>query len=304
MPLGRGGIVDACTGVIFEKPIVAVASIIHCERGVDKASHDRDDAFADELLCLGPCVYQLVEHRSTRTLACSHRPHAIYIGDEYVVYLSDPINTTRDLAVAHSIRILRTGRWLTLRAQSLGKQRTKSPQPDTIAEEKSKDEGESSDSSLEKRARTRSRSPILTPADGVLNGKPRRRLSGLTTRTSAGVIKKSEPLPTKHTNGNALPPQVNGHLSPYSYSSQIKKSWREFSRSPSPLGLIPLHRHYRTLIHKHEIPRKALHVSIGFLTLQFYTRGLQTPAITPVASGAIHPDCFCRLAPSSFPFLQ
>lgn len=161
------------------------------------------------------------------------------------------------------------------------KARTKSPQPDTIAEEKSKDEGESSDSSLEKRARTRSRSPILTPADGVLNGKPRRRLSGLTTRTSAGVIKKSEPLPTKHTNGNALPPQVNGHLSPYSYSSQIKKSWREFSRSPSPLGLIPLHRHYRTLIHKHEIPRKALHVSIGFLTLQFYTRGLQTPAITP-----------------------
>lgn len=173
------------------------------------------------------------------------------------------------------------------------KTRTKSPQPEPIHEE-TKDDGEGSDSSLEKRARARSRSPILMPAsDGVLmNGstKPRRRMSGLTSRTSSsGLIKKSEPLPTKHTataNGNVVPPQINGHLSPY---SQIKKSWREFSRSPSPLGLIPLHRHYRTLIHKHEIPRKALHVSIGFLTLQFYTRGAQTTAITPWLLGMLVP---------------
>ncbi|KAK5088859.1 Diacylglycerol kinase [Lithohypha guttulata] len=146
--------------------------------------------------------------------------------------------------------------------------RTKSPQPDTIAEEKTNDDSEGSDSSLEKRARTRSRSPILAPTDG---------------------IKKSEPLPTKHSpaaNGNAIPPQVNGHLSPY---SQIKKSWREFSRSPSPLGLIPLHRHYRTFIHKHEIPRKALHVSIGFLTLGLYSHGLQATAITPWLLGLLVP---------------
>lgn len=171
------------------------------------------------------------------------------------------------------------------------KTRTKSPAPDTIHEheETSKDEGEASDSSLEKRARTRSRSPILPAASDVANGaasKPRRRMSGLTR------IQKSEPLPTRHTaaaaaaNGNVLPPQINGHLSPY---AQIKKSWRDFSRSPSPLGLIPLHRHYRTLIHKHEIPRKALHVSIGFLTLQFYTRGLQTTQITPWLLGLLVP---------------
>lgn len=164
------------------------------------------------------------------------------------------------------------------------KARTKSPQPEPIHEDTKENDGEGSDSSLEKRARTRSRSPILMPVEGTLpNGSTkRRRLSGLTTRTSSGVIKKSEPLPTKHVhgaaNGNAIPPQTNGHLSPY---SQIKKSWREFSRSPSPLGLIPLHRHYRYLIHKHEIPRKALHVSIGFLTVQLYTRGFQRAQITP-----------------------
>lgn len=164
------------------------------------------------------------------------------------------------------------------------KARTKSPQPEPIHEETKENDSEGSDSSLEKRARTRSRSPILMPGEGPLaNGSTRRRrMSGLTTRGSSGIIQKSEPLPTKHVygaaNGNALPPQVNGHLSPY---SQIKKSWREFSRSPSPLGLIPLHRHYRYLIHKHEIPRKALHVSIGFLTLELYKRGYETSDITP-----------------------
>jgi len=106
----------------------------------------------------------------------------------------------------------------------------------------------------------------------------RRRMSGLTS--SKNPVTKSEPL----TNGSALAPQSNGHLSPY---DRVKKSWREFSRSPSPLGLIPLHRHYRTLIHKHEIPRKALHVSIGFFTLRFYTHGIQTTAITPWLLGAL-----------------
>jgi len=123
-------------------------------------------------------------------------------------------------------------------------------------------------------------------------------LSGLTSRTSSSVIKKSEPLPTKHTNGNTIPPQSNGHLSPY---SQIKKSWREFSRSPSPLGLIPLHRHYRTLIHKHEIPRKALHVSIGFLTLQFYRCGLQKGAITPWLIGLLIPIATTDLLRHRYP---
>lgn len=155
-------------------------------------------------------------------------------------------------------------------------QRQKSPVPEPIHEEK---DGSGSDDSVEKRARTRSRSPILTQAV-QMNGtaSKRRRMSGLTTKNP---VKKSEPL----TNGNVLPvPQTNGYLTPY---DRVKKSWREFSRSPSPLGLIPLHRHYRTLIHKHEIPRKVLHVSIGFFTLRFYTQGLQAWNITPWLLGAL-----------------
>ncbi|KAJ9494816.1 Diacylglycerol kinase [Exophiala xenobiotica] len=157
-------------------------------------------------------------------------------------------------------------------------QRQRSPQPEPINEEK---DGSGSDSSVEKRARTRSRSPILSAATymngSASAGSKRRRMSGLTTKTP---VKKSEPL----TNGADPLAQPNGHLSPY---DRVKKSWREFSRSPSPLGLIPLHRHYRNLIHKHEIPRKLLHVSIGFTTLRLYVTGMQTPSITPWLAGAL-----------------
>ncbi|KAK6366498.1 Diacylglycerol kinase [Exophiala oligosperma] len=157
-------------------------------------------------------------------------------------------------------------------------QRQRSPQPEPINEEK---DGSGSDSSVEKRARTRSRSPILSAAvhmnGAASTGSKKRRMSGLTTKTP---VKKSEPL----INGSIPLPQPNGHLSPY---DRVKKSWREFSRSPSPLGLIPLHRHYRNLIHKHEIPRKLLHVSIGFFTLRFYVTGIQTTSITPWLLGAL-----------------
>ncbi|KAJ9624738.1 Diacylglycerol kinase [Knufia peltigerae] len=157
-------------------------------------------------------------------------------------------------------------------------QRQRSPQPEPINEEK---DGSGSDSSVEKRARTRSRSPILSAAvhmnGAASTGSKKRRMSGLTTKTP---VKKSEPL----INGSTPLPQPNGHLSPY---DRVKKSWREFSRSPSPLGLIPLHRHYRNLIHKHEIPRKLLHVSIGFFTLRFYVTGIQTTSITPWLLGAL-----------------
>ncbi|KAJ5428824.1 Phosphatidate cytidylyltransferase [Penicillium cf. griseofulvum] len=60
-------------------------------------------------------------------------------------------------------------------------------------------------------------------------------------------------------------------------------------RSPSPLGLIPLHARYRSFIHRHEIPRKLLHVSIGFLTLSLYSRGVQSLQITPVLFTALVP---------------
>ncbi|KZZ96430.1 phosphatidate cytidylyltransferase family protein [Ascosphaera apis ARSEF 7405] len=61
------------------------------------------------------------------------------------------------------------------------------------------------------------------------------------------------------------------------------------SRSPSPVGLIPLHERYRRFIHRHEIPRKLLHVSIGFVTLNFYRLGIQTFQITPWLMSALLP---------------
>ena len=79
-------------------------------------------------------------------------------------------------------------------------------------------------------------------------------------------------------------PESNGFLSPY---DRVKKSWRDFSRSPSPLGLIPLHRHYRNLVHKHELPRKLLHISIGFFTLRLYTSGTPATAVSPWLLGAL-----------------
>lgn len=78
----------------------------------------------------------------------------------------------------------------------------------------------------------------------------------------------------------------NGHLSP---TSKLLGDLRDVPRSPSPLGLIPLHTRYRNFIHRHEIPRKALHVSIGFLTLNLYSRGIQTLQITPVLFTALVP---------------
>lgn len=179
-------------------------------------------------------------------------------------------------------------------------QRHKSPPAirEEKEKEKEKDGGESSgsDSSLDQRARARSRSPAPTVSSQT-NGSARvnkRHMSGLTPKTTGGSsssktskttassssVTKSEPLI------NGLPLPSPGLLSPY---DRVKKSWREFSRSPSPLGLIPLHRHYRTLIHRHEVPRKALHLSIGFLTLQLYVHGVQTTQITPWLLTALVP---------------
>jgi diacylglycerol kinase (CTP) len=102
------------------------------------------------------------------------------------------------------------------------KQRVQSPPP--IDED-------SSGSDPEKRARARSRSPILAGR--------RRRMSGLTTkRQTNGSLKGKKPDLT-------LP---NGHLSP---AAANKNYWREMSRSPSPLGLIPIHQKWRSFVSWH-----------------------------------------------------
>ncbi|KAF1956953.1 hypothetical protein CC80DRAFT_515847 [Byssothecium circinans] len=123
---------------------------------------------------------------------------------------------------------------------------------------------DSSGSDPEKRARARSRSPIFESR--------RRRMSGLTAKRQLNGKAKSGDL--RLPNGT-----VNGHLSPQAAN---KNYWREMSRSPSPLGLIPIHQEWRSFIHRHEVPRKILHVSIGFLTIALYCTGKQADQIHPV----------------------
>lgn len=88
---------------------------------------------------------------------------------------------------------------------------------------------DSSGSDPEKRARARSRSPILEGS--------RRRMSGLTSRRQLNGIKRDLAVKPNGT--------VNGHLSP---AAANKMYWREMSRSPSPLGLIPIHQEWRRFV--------------------------------------------------------
>ncbi|KAL4998309.1 hypothetical protein BDV10DRAFT_73387 [Aspergillus recurvatus] len=155
-------------------------------------------------------------------------------------------------------------------------------------------------------------SPSPTPSEGRTSSSSRDGYSAPTTRSAARrqqclgdvteTTDSSPPRSRRHkskpkqttsenplvarTNGNA--PQINGFLSPLSKADSTRLA-DSVSRSPSPLGLIPLHTRYRTFIHRHEIPRKLLHVSIGFLTLHLYSRGIQTHQITPWLFGALVP---------------
>ena len=101
------------------------------------------------------------------------------------------------------------------------------------------EDGEDASTDPDKRARTRSRSPVL-------EGK-KRRMSGLTavntkaggSSSSTGKVSRRKPEPI------AMNGTTNGHLSPQSAN---KNYWRELSRSPSPLGLIPIHREWRIFV--------------------------------------------------------
>lgn len=139
------------------------------------------------------------------------------------------------------------------------------------------EENESSDSSVEKRARTRSRSPITAA---------RLARACVQSPTSSSAIKAST---------------SNGHLSPSSAAPSLSSYWRDLSRSPSPLGLIPIHRHWRSIIHRHEIPRKVLHVSIGFVTLHLYARGTSAASIHPWLLGALIPIASTDYLRHTFP---
>ncbi|KFH42379.1 CTP-dependent diacylglycerol kinase-like protein [Hapsidospora chrysogenum ATCC 11550] len=133
-----------------------------------------------------------------------------------------------------------------------------------------------------RRSRTRSRSPIDTRA-----------LSRMTPRRAANKPEKireeevTEPV-VPAPNGKRATTTTNGHLAP-PQPATAGWTWRDFSRSPSPLGLIPIHRHWRTFVHKHEVPRKFLHVSIGFFVIWLYVRGTQTSSVPPYLMSALVP---------------
>lgn len=117
-----------------------------------------------------------------------------------------------------------------------------------------------------------------------------------TSTANAGVVprragKKPDGLTMTPARKSKADGGANGFLSPESaYPRGFGSAyWRNLSRSPSPLGLIPIHRDWRKFIHKHEVPRKVLHVSIGFVTLALYWEGLQPTQIHPVLLAMLIP---------------
>jgi len=150
-----------------------------------------------------------------------------------------------------------------------------------------REDADPSGSDRENRSRPRGKSLRLD------NRRPQ--ITTLTTINSAASApflsrRKSD---TAEANGD-----VNGHLSPPKPS---RNYWRELSRSPSPLGLIPIHTQFRSFIHRHEIPRKALHVSIGFLTIYLYAKGLQPSDIHSHLLSALIPIATLDLIRHHFP---
>jgi diacylglycerol kinase (CTP) len=63
----------------------------------------------------------------------------------------------------------------------------------------------------------------------------------------------------------------NGFLAP-AYASKVDSS----GRIVGTVGLIPAHKRFRGFIHRHEVPRKLFHASIGLYTSWLYATGVQT----------------------------
>ncbi|EME46624.1 hypothetical protein DOTSEDRAFT_70592 [Dothistroma septosporum NZE10] len=147
------------------------------------------------------------------------------------------------------------------------------------------------------RARSRSRSPHLgRRATRDLRMTMNGHVSSSGTATASKSDSTTKPTRRKTddlkvTNGAPKDGDTNGFLSPAAaYPEGFGSAyWRNLSRSPSPLGLIPIHREWRAFVHRHEVPRKLLHVSIGFMTLWLYSAGAQKDQIHPVLLGILIP---------------
>ncbi|KAL1877590.1 hypothetical protein VTK73DRAFT_8499 [Phialemonium thermophilum] len=170
--------------------------------------------------------------------------------------------------------------------RSATKKRFTTPQP--VQEEVDDLDGELiGDGADMRRSRTRSRSPIDARKIAPLASGRAAKTAKAEKRAGAAAAASSTPAATAATNGMSIP--KDNYLSPTTAAPAGAWNWRDFSRSPSPLGLIPIHRHWRTFVHKHEVPRKALHVSIGFFVIWLYLSGTQTHAVCPYLMGALIP---------------
>lgn len=146
-----------------------------------------------------------------------------------------------------------------------------------------------------RRARTRSRSPVKASRSHDL-----KLTSSQDAMSRATLRSKSK---SKSTMSNGQAQKSDNHLSP-PQSAVGGWGWRALSRSPSPLGLIPIHRHWRSFVHRHEVPRKMLHVSIGFLAVWMYTSGIQTTSTTPYLMGALIPIATVDFLRHTYPALN
>jgi len=118
--------------------------------------------------------------------------------------------------------------------------------PETILEDAT------SDPELQ-RARARSRSPQFEKLSRKPSG-----VGAVTARSgmpSAAASKPTRRKPESRASGKQ-DEDTNGHLSPQS-AGLGRSYWRQLSRSPSPLGLIPIHAEWRQFVrssctrHKH-----------------------------------------------------
>ncbi|EMD00650.1 hypothetical protein BAUCODRAFT_28994 [Baudoinia panamericana UAMH 10762] len=147
------------------------------------------------------------------------------------------------------------------------------------------------------RARARERSPQLervpTSKQTQLNGSiATSAKAGMPSAAVSHATRRKKDIDSiKPPNGAAPLPTADSLLSPNAALPQGYGSayWRSLSRSPSPLGLIPIHREWRAFVHKHEVPRKLLHVSIGFLALGLYYFGYQPSQIHPLLLSLLIP---------------
>ncbi|KAK9460427.1 cytidylyltransferase family-domain-containing protein [Lipomyces oligophaga] len=115
------------------------------------------------------------------------------------------------------------------------------------------------------------------------NRKPRPRARGQQDRPAEPEKKgKSKPNGNGIENGNAVKLSDDTSLLQVPGSSKSITESSLTPRSRSPVGLISYHQRYRNFIHKHEIPRKFLHVSIGFLSIGLYYFGVELSQVTPV----------------------